>query len=126
MVDWLLVLAGAAVGAPVRYLTGVAVKRRVDSAFPWGTFAVNVAAPFVLGLVVEGGAEHAIGDRAELLIASGFCGALSTWSTFSYELLTLVSVRRVATAAAYLCASLAAGLAFCYAGAALARGIWAP
>ncbi|WP_206437606.1 fluoride efflux transporter FluC, partial [Candidatus Protofrankia datiscae] len=49
--NWLLVIVGAAVGAPLRYLTDRAVQARHDTAFPWGTFTVNVAASAVLGLV---------------------------------------------------------------------------
>ncbi|RSS37703.1 fluoride efflux transporter CrcB, partial [Streptomyces sp. WAC07061] len=40
--NWLLVVAGAVVGAPLRYLTDRAVQARHDSVFPWGTFVVNV------------------------------------------------------------------------------------
>ncbi|MYX47034.1 fluoride efflux transporter CrcB, partial [Streptomyces sp. SID89] len=49
--NWLLVIAGAAVGAPLRYLTDRTVQSRHDTVFPWGTFTVNVAGSLVLGLV---------------------------------------------------------------------------
>lgn len=49
--NWLLVIAGAMVGAPLRYLTDRAVQTRHDSVFPWGTFTVNVCGSLVLGLL---------------------------------------------------------------------------
>ena len=49
----LLVLLGGAVGAPARYLADQAVQRRHGSAFPWGTWMVNVAGSFVLGVVAR-------------------------------------------------------------------------
>lgn len=55
--NWLLVVAGAVVGAPLRYLTDRAVQSRHDSVFPWGTFAVNVAGCLILGLLTGAVAE---------------------------------------------------------------------
>ena len=54
--NWLLVVAGAMVGAPLRYLTDRAVQARHDSVFPWGTFAVNAAGSlgFILGPLTGG------------------------------------------------------------------------
>lgn len=99
MTDWLLVLAGALVGAPLRYLLGVDAKFRLHSVFPWGTFAANAGAALILGFLAEAVTDGDLGARLNLLLATGFCGALSTWSTFSYELLTLTSARRLALAA---------------------------
>ncbi|MGW2849086.1 fluoride efflux transporter FluC, partial [Streptomyces sp. NPDC001274] len=63
------------------------------------------------------------GPRLQLLLATGFCGALSTWSTFSYELLTFASARRTALAAGYLTLTVAAGMGLSFAGAALADAV---
>ena len=49
--NWLLVIAGAMVGAPLRYLTDRAVQSRHDTVFPWGTFTVNVVGSLILGLL---------------------------------------------------------------------------
>lgn len=83
----LLVFLGAAVGAPLRYLTDRAVQLRHDSLFPWGTFAVNLGGCLVLGALA--GAGMALPAAAAALLGTGFCGALTTWSTLSYETVRL-------------------------------------
>ncbi|MGQ4352373.1 fluoride efflux transporter FluC [Streptomyces drozdowiczii] len=124
MTDWLLVLAGGLVGAPLRYLLGVDAKFRLHSVFPWGTFAANAGAALILGFAAEAATDGGLGTRLNLLLATGFCGALSTWSTFSYELLTLNSARRLGLAASYLLATVAAGVGLSFAGAAVARAVF--
>ncbi|MGC5341823.1 fluoride efflux transporter FluC [Streptomyces sp. DT24] len=120
-VDWLLVLAGALVGAPLRYWLGVDAHFRLHSTFPWGTLAANLGAALILGFIAEGSTDGDLGTRVKLLIATGFCGALSTWSTFSYELLTLTSARRVTLAGGYLLLTVGLGVGMSFAGAAVAR-----
>ncbi|MFE0699845.1 fluoride efflux transporter CrcB [Streptomyces sp. NPDC058872] len=102
---WLLVLVGGAVGAPLRYLTDRAVRARHDSVFPWGTFAVNVLGSFALGLLT--GVASA---RLHLLLGTGLCGALTTYSTFSYETFRLYEDGAKGYAALNAAGSLAAGL----------------
>jgi CrcB protein len=105
-VNVLWVALGAAVGAPARYLTDRALQRVLPGRFPWGTFAVNVVGSFVLGIV-----SVTAGPAVTLLVGVGFCGALTTYSTFSYETVALARRREVAVAAVYLVGSVAAGLA---------------
>src|SRR5262249_6662668 len=81
---------GAAVGAPLWFLTDRAAQVRHDTVFPWGTFTVNVSASLVLGLVTGAVTAGAASSRVALLVGTGLCGALSTYSTFSYETLRLV------------------------------------
>ena len=92
----MLVVLGAMIGAPLRYLTDRAVQRRHDSAFPWGTLTVNVAGSFVLGALTGA----ALPDPVAALGGVGLCGALTTYSTFSYDTLRLVEERSYALAAA--------------------------
>jgi CrcB protein len=104
----LLIAAGAAVGAPLRYLVDRAVRARTDSAVPWGTFLVNVVGCLVLGAVAGSGSVPA---GVVALVGTGFCGALSTYSTFGWETLVLAEGGRLAVAVGYVLGSTAAGLA---------------
>lgn len=108
-----LVVLGAAVGAPLRYLTDLVVQSRHDSVFPWGTFTVNVVGSFVLGCV---GAAVLVQDAPAwvlTLVGTGFCGALTTFSTFGYETVRLVEEGAWPEAIRYVAGSLAVGLAAC-------------
>ncbi|MEV4559141.1 fluoride efflux transporter CrcB [Kitasatospora sp. NPDC049285] len=117
--NWLLVATGALLGAPLRYLTDRAVHSRVGYGFPWGTLTVNVLGCALLGLLV---AEAPADVR--LLLGTGLCGALTTYSTFSFETLRLAENGSRGAALANVAASLGGGLAAVYAGAALGRAIW--
>ncbi|MFD7643405.1 fluoride efflux transporter FluC [Kitasatospora sp. NPDC059795] len=124
LTDWLLVLAGGLIGAPARYLTGVAVKSRVHSPFPFGTLTANAAACLLLGFLSEAFLRGRLGTHPALLLATGFCGALSTWSTFSYEVFTLASIRRFALSGLYLTVTVLLGTALSFAGAGIASALW--
>jgi fluoride exporter len=121
-VSFLFVALGAAVGAPLRYLVDRAVQARHDSLFPWGTFAVNVAGSLLLGVLV-GGADAVPGPVATLL-GTGFCGALTTYSTFGFETIRLIENRAGFYALANVLASIAAALAAAFLGIAIAEAIW--
>ncbi|MFF4426637.1 fluoride efflux transporter CrcB [Streptomyces sp. NPDC001549] len=108
--NWLLVVAGAAVGAPLRYLLDRAVQVRHESVFPWGTFVVNAAACLVLGALAGAALAGAASSRLQLLLGAGLCGALSTYSTFSYETLRLAERGRGFLAAANVVMSVLVGL----------------
>lgn len=122
--NWLWVVIGAAVGAPLRYLTDRAVQSRHDTVFPWGTFAANVLGCLVLGLVTGAVTSGAAGSSLQLLLGTGLCGALTTYSTFSYETLRLAEDGARFFAAANVVASLVAGLGAVFTGAALAQALW--
>ncbi len=122
--NWLLVIAGAMVGAPLRYLTDRAVQSRHDSVFPWGTFAVNVTGCLILGLLTGAATAGAAGSHLQLLLGTGLCGALTTYSTFSYETLRLTETGAGLYAAANIAGSVAAGLAAAFAGVSIAQAVW--
>jgi CrcB protein len=123
-VNWLLVIIGAAVGAPLRYLTDRAVQLRHDSVFPWGTFVVNVAGCLVLGLLTGAASARHASPHLQLLIGTGLCGALTTYSTFSYETLRLTEAGAAFHAAANVVLSVTAGLVAAFAGVWFAQGLW--
>ncbi|MES9523636.1 fluoride efflux transporter CrcB [Streptomyces capoamus] len=123
--NWLLVVAGAVVGAPLRYLTDRAVQARHDTLFPWGTFVVNVVGCLVLGLLAGAASAGAAGPQLRLLLGTGLCGALTTYSTFSYETLRLSEAGSGLYAALNVVASVAAGLAAAFTGVSLAGALWA-
>ncbi|MGW7421608.1 fluoride efflux transporter CrcB [Streptomyces sp. NPDC054813] len=123
--NWLLVAAGAVVGAPLRYLTDRAVQARHDSDLPWGTFVVNVAGCLILGLLTGAASTGAASPHLQLLLGTGLCGALTTYSTFSYETLRLTETGGGLYAASNVVASVAAGLGAAFAGVAIAQAVWA-
>ncbi|WP_053749640.1 fluoride efflux transporter CrcB [Streptomyces sp. MMG1533] len=123
--NWLLVVTGAMVGAPLRYLTDRVVQSRHDSVFPWGTFAVNVTGCLVLGLLTGAAASGAAGSHLQLLLGTGLCGALTTYSTFSFETLRLAETGAGFYAAVNVIGSVAAGSGAAFAGVAVAQAVWA-
>ncbi|MGH3314116.1 MAG: fluoride efflux transporter CrcB [Streptomyces sp.] len=122
---WLLVVLGGAVGAPLRYLTDRAVQARHDSPFPWGTFVINVVGSLAIGMLAGMASAGAVGPRTMALLGTGLCGALTTYSTFSYETLRLAERGRGGLAAANVAASLSVGLGAVFLGLTVARAVFA-
>jgi fluoride exporter len=107
-VNVLLVLLGAAVGAPLRYLTDRAVQVRHDTVFPWGTFTINMVGSFVLGGLT--GFGSALPGGALMLLGTGVCGAYTTFSTFSFETVRLLENRAYFYAVMNVLVSVVAGI----------------
>ncbi len=114
----LLVALGAAVGAPLRYLIDRAVQARHDSLFPWGTFAVNVVGSLLLGVFAGGASAH-----VTALLGTGFCGALTTYSTFGYETIRLLEERAKTFAVLNAAGSVVAGLGAAVVGFTIAQAV---
>ena len=104
----LLVFAGAILGAPLRYLADRSVQAKHDSLFPWGTLAVNISGCLVLGVLA--GLGTGLPSPLLALLGTGFCGALTTYSTFSFETMRLWEQRARFYAVANVAISLVAGL----------------
>jgi fluoride exporter len=101
-----MVVLGAAVGAPIRFLVDLAFKRRFGQDFPWGTLVVNAAGSLVLGALMA----LPLSAEAMALLGTGLCGALTTYSTFAYETVQLARTRPRSRALLYVLASLSLGL----------------
>lgn len=105
MTGLLLVGVGGAAGALGRYgLVRWAQARRTPN-WPWGTFVANVVGSFILGMIVVGASENLL-----LLVGVGFCGGLTTFSSFAADVLLLTQAERRRTATLYALGSIVAGL----------------
>jgi fluoride exporter len=87
---WVAFVAAAAVGAPLRYLVDGYVGDRVEGAFPWGTFVINASGSLLLGLLSGLALYHAFPKTPKVILGTGFCGAYTTFSTFTFETVRLV------------------------------------
>ena len=117
-------LAGAgAVGAPVRYLLDGYIEERVQGVFPWGTFAVNVSGSLLLGLITGLALYHAFPDTPRVILGTGFCGAYTTFSTFSYDTVRLGQEDAWAEAVLNVAAGLVLSVAAAAAGLAIAAAL---
>ena len=101
-----LVIAGAAIGAPLRYACDRLIQRWRGSVFPWGTLTVNAVGCFVLGML----SEWAIGEDGMALLGTGLCGAFTTYSTFAYETASLSRAGSWLPALLNIAASVTAGI----------------
>ncbi|RJL27268.1 fluoride efflux transporter FluC [Bailinhaonella thermotolerans] len=117
--NWVLVALGAAAGAPARYLIDLWVRSRRPSVFPWGTFAVNVGGSALAGAL----SAALLGEGGAALLVTGFCGALTTYSTLAHETVALARARAWAYAVLNMAATLAVGLGAAALGGAVVRAL---
>ena len=123
MTGFVWVCLGAAVGAPGRYLVDRAVQARHDSLMPWGTMLVNVAGSLVLGVLAGLTTSRDVPDAVLLTLGTGLCGALTTYSTFSYETFRLVEDGARLYAVLNVVVSLVVGLGAAAIGYAVGSGV---
>lgn len=119
----LIVGAGGFVGSALRFLVSGWVYRAMSfPRFPWGTLAVNLLGCLLLGWL--GGlsdARQLFRPETRLFLMVGLLGGFTTFSTFGYETLTLLTERETLRAAGYVAAQLAGGLAAAWIGFTLGR-----
>ena len=118
----LAVAAGAAVGAPCRYLLDRAVQARHQQSYPWGTLVINLLGSAVLGLLV-GLAAGGLPPEVFAAAGTGWCGAFTTYSTFGYETVRLAQDGYRWRALAYVAISVSGGLALAAGGIAVGRAL---
>ena len=120
------VFAGGAVGTLLRAALSEAFPHSPTS-WPWPTFAVNVAAAFLLGYFVTRLQERQpISSYRRPLLGTGVCGGLSTFSTMQVELLNMIDAGAYALALGYAAASVAAGYLAIHLATAAVRRVWVP
>ena len=84
--EYLWVSLGGIVGACARYFLSRFTAKMLGTSFPWGTLFINISGSFVLGLFLVYTTERVFVDpRWRLLVAIGFCGAYTTFSSYAYE-----------------------------------------
>ena len=90
---------GAGLGANARYWLGGWISERWGTSFPWGTLVINVSGSALIGLVMGVLLQTPVPIWWRLLIVIGFLGGYTTFSTFSYETLSLLMDRNYGPAA---------------------------
>ncbi len=122
-VNYFWIAVGAVVGASARYLVS-GVARNISATFPYGTLLINVSGSFVLGFFLIYSTERVLLDpRWRLLVAVGFCGSFTTFSSYAFESFALMEQGQWLMTGINILFSNLLCLAAVLAGAALARGL---
>jgi fluoride exporter len=117
-VIWLVVALAGGAGAAARYVVDAAVTARTRSAHPWGMTVVNVSGSALAGWVVGIGAQGLLPAHLQTVVAGGFLGAYTSFSTAMVETVRLAEQGRFDRAALHLVGQLVAAVA------AAAIGVW--
>jgi CrcB protein len=120
-VKYLVIGLGGFIGANARYIIGSWAAQKWGTSFPYGTFIINITGCFILGLFATLTLRYAWNDYWRLLIAIGFVGAFTTFSTFEYESLQLASEGSLAGAALNILGSVILGFLAAFLGVVIAR-----
>ena len=119
---YLIVFLGAGIGGALRHGVNVASTRLFGFSFPYGTFIVNVAGSFAMGLLAGYFAYRpGVPQHMRLFLTTGILGGFTTFSTFSLDAAVLVERHAFGLAAGYIVGSLTAGLAALFLGLAVFR-----
>ena len=119
-----IIALGGALGAVSRFLLGNAVSRAIGSALPYGTFVINALGCFAMGLLMTIIVDREMIPAAwRLFLCVGFLGGFTTFSSFGYEALMLLTEGRMLAALAYAGGSVVLGLVAAAAGVLCARAV---
>lgn len=122
MEKYLFIAVGASLGSIARYWVGSTVSSRLGTKFPYGTFVINMTACVIIGFVLTYMDKRADPNPAwRFLIAVGFVGAYSTFSTYEWEMLSTLRSGAFLLAALYAVGSLLLGLVAVWGGSVLAE-----
>jgi len=123
-VNYLWIAIGAVAGASARYFLSGLIARNFSTTFPYGTLLINLTGSLILGFFLVFSTERMLLDpRWRLLIAIGFCGSYTTFSSYAFESFALFEQGQWLMTATNIVASNALCLAAVIAGAAVARGL---
>jgi fluoride exporter len=121
---YLWISVGAVVGASARYALSRFIAKVVTASFPYGTLLINVTGSCILGLFLVWSTERALADaRWRLLIAVGFCGSYTTFSSYAFESFSLLEQGHYVLFASNVLANNVLCLAGVLAGAMIARSL---
>lgn len=118
----LYVLVGGALGSLMRYYVGVWVTNAIGARSP-GTFVVNIAGSFAIGAFLTMSVQRSWTNAAVLLIAVGFLGAFTTFSTFTWQTYELIDAGHLGRAFLNVGASLVVGMLAVWGGVMLGKAI---
>ncbi len=90
-----LIFIGGGIGSVIRYLLHFYVRKIIDTPFPIGTLLANIIASFLIGFIAEKVHFQGLPTWYKYLFITGFCGGLSTFSTFSYENVMLITQKEI-------------------------------
>ena len=120
----LIIFLGGGTGSVLRYCVQMALHERiVPYSFPWATFTVNILGSFLIGLFYTLSARFNLSTEMRMLLTTGLCGGFTTFSSFGYESLMLLTEGNIAAAAAYSGGSLLLGLLAAGAGVLAGKGV---
>ncbi|HNP19159.1 MAG TPA: fluoride efflux transporter CrcB [Fulvivirga sp.] len=119
----LLVGIGGFTGSVLRYVTYLLIDKKFTSNFLVSTMTVNVIGSLILGIIIGFSLKGNLNEQTKLLLAVGFCGSFTTFSTFAFENFNLLQQRETLTSLLYIGMSVILGLIAVYVGLLIAKSI---
>ena len=121
----LIVGTGGFIGSVMRYLVQVFVEKGLSTTFPWGTFVANIAGSFIIGIVFAFAEKgNLMSAEWRIFLAVGICGGFTTFSSFAYNNLTMITEHSIGQLLWNLGGSLFFGILAVYLGIILVRAIF--